>query len=571
MSIPLFRAFSAAGAPLAGGLLYTYAANSTTPKATYTDYALSIPNTNPVVLDSTGSAVVRLATGGYKLVLTDASAVQQWTIDYVFDNTPLSQSQIATVLIPQTSNEALANSGAGVTPVNYQYPEGCVDRYGTNTSPGTTDMTPAIRDAVSVCQISGGVVTFLQAIYLVTGTISITGPASMDGGASAVNYSGSGSAGGAILYAPTLNAAILSYGAGSRFVKLSNIIIQGSVIGGTTSQDGILIGTGVGSGAHGIRMTNVAVFNAGRYGINVVNSVSGDYRSLYISGCGTDGILINNSGGGAVGANRWYNINVTTSGSADIDINNTGGGIDSWYGVTVENGTYGFVFESGVTDQKVYGLHSEGHATQSVWFKSGSNRNLVWAETVGSSEPLPANAGGAQNAVMGTLVSGGSVVATGKPTSVQRVSTTTLTNVNGAGLSAMATGSTPTTGEGLLALTQAITPSCPGSVLTVRAEGMASAHFGGTSGTLFAALFQGSTCIGARSWPSVATDVPYMVKIEADVAAGSIGTAETFTLRIGSSAGGDTVTFGGAAAGNLYGGTINTGQLTIEEYAPSSG
>ena len=42
------------GIPLAGGLIYTYAASTTTPQATYTTSAGNIAHANPIVLDSTG-------------------------------------------------------------------------------------------------------------------------------------------------------------------------------------------------------------------------------------------------------------------------------------------------------------------------------------------------------------------------------------------------------------------------------------------------------------------------------------------------------------------------------------
>ena len=61
------------GIPLAGGLIYTYAAGTTTPQATYTTSAGNISHANPIVLDSTGRvpggeiwATVGLA---YKFVL----------------------------------------------------------------------------------------------------------------------------------------------------------------------------------------------------------------------------------------------------------------------------------------------------------------------------------------------------------------------------------------------------------------------------------------------------------------------------------------------------------------------
>ena len=46
--------FNNDGTPLAGGLIYTYAAGSSTPAATYTTNTGLIAHTNPIVLDSSG-------------------------------------------------------------------------------------------------------------------------------------------------------------------------------------------------------------------------------------------------------------------------------------------------------------------------------------------------------------------------------------------------------------------------------------------------------------------------------------------------------------------------------------
>lgn len=71
-----------AGAPLNGGLLYTWAPGTSTPKATYSDAAGSVPNTNPIVLNARGEATV-FWSGGYKVELRTSAGGVIWTVDNV--------------------------------------------------------------------------------------------------------------------------------------------------------------------------------------------------------------------------------------------------------------------------------------------------------------------------------------------------------------------------------------------------------------------------------------------------------------------------------------------------------
>lgn len=81
---PKLQFFGTDGLPLVGGKLYTYAAGTTTPLATYTDHNGVTENTNPVILDSNGEADVWLPeTTSYKYVLKDSNDVTLYTVDYV--------------------------------------------------------------------------------------------------------------------------------------------------------------------------------------------------------------------------------------------------------------------------------------------------------------------------------------------------------------------------------------------------------------------------------------------------------------------------------------------------------
>lgn len=82
--------------PLANGKIYTYAAGTSTPKTTWQDAAGTIPNTNPIVLDSTGSALI-FWSGSYKVVVVDANGNAIYTVDN-YSTDPNGLLQIFTAL-----------------------------------------------------------------------------------------------------------------------------------------------------------------------------------------------------------------------------------------------------------------------------------------------------------------------------------------------------------------------------------------------------------------------------------------------------------------------------------------
>lgn len=101
MPEPRQRYYNNDGTVAAGCLLHTYAAGTSTPKATYTDSAGLVPHDNPIVLDAKGEAVIYW-TGNYKVDLKTAAGVQ--VTGYPVDNyqslssaTESAQSYLATV------------------------------------------------------------------------------------------------------------------------------------------------------------------------------------------------------------------------------------------------------------------------------------------------------------------------------------------------------------------------------------------------------------------------------------------------------------------------------------------
>jgi hypothetical protein len=206
--VPVFKAFDNNGVPLAGGLLYTYVAGTSTPQATYKDSTLGSPNTNPVVLNARGECALWLdPTLTYKFQLTDSLGNQ--IPGYPVDNIPggIVLSALTGSLIPAVNNTytlgtssfswanlflgpngatafdpASGNIGfyartaaeitASITPTDYSYAPGNVLRYGADPT-GVANSSAAFTSA---CSCNAEVFDGFPGggSYLLNSTVSVT-------------------------------------------------------------------------------------------------------------------------------------------------------------------------------------------------------------------------------------------------------------------------------------------------------------------------------------------------------------------------------------------------------------
>ena len=122
-----WQLFNNSGVPLAGGLLYTYAAGTTTPATTYTSSSGSTPNSNPIVLDSAGRtpAQIWLDSGSnYKFILRDSTGVLIWTNDNIPGSTAASAVSYAptgnftATTVQGALDELATSSGANIIKYN---------------------------------------------------------------------------------------------------------------------------------------------------------------------------------------------------------------------------------------------------------------------------------------------------------------------------------------------------------------------------------------------------------------------------------------------------------------------
>lgn len=147
------------GVPLAGGCVFTYQGGTTTPLATYTDYTGGTPNTNPVILDSTGSAQMWLGSNTYKFIAWSAggtncaTGVQQWSVDQVpgdeWIGGTISGATITNSTITDSTIDSSTIGGTTPAPVNATYFNGPIGTSGGTPAPGVFSEIAGTIDQMS--------------------------------------------------------------------------------------------------------------------------------------------------------------------------------------------------------------------------------------------------------------------------------------------------------------------------------------------------------------------------------------------------------------------------------------
>jgi hypothetical protein len=148
------------GVILSGGKLYTYAAGTTTPQATYTSSAGTTPHANPIILDSAGRVP------GGEIWLTNGQTYK-FTVE-----------TSASVLIGTYDNIKGINDTSGITPVIYNAAgNGAQVAFSLATAPTSENTTNIYINGVyqqkNTYTVVGVTVTFSAAPPL-TSTIEIS-------------------------------------------------------------------------------------------------------------------------------------------------------------------------------------------------------------------------------------------------------------------------------------------------------------------------------------------------------------------------------------------------------------
>lgn len=149
------------GAPLAGGKVYTYAAGTADPAATYTDSSSNVPASNPIILDSAGRATI-WGSGAYKIVVKDANNVQQYETDGIFlsastgnmNTSVYDPGNVQEQLVGLTAVQTLSNKTLLGTTTDDDATDGAIGEYVTAVLPKSIPISLSDITAAEVTSIS---------------------------------------------------------------------------------------------------------------------------------------------------------------------------------------------------------------------------------------------------------------------------------------------------------------------------------------------------------------------------------------------------------------------------------
>lgn len=159
------------GDPLSGGKIFTYAAGTTTPKATYTDYTGNTAHANPIILDAAGRppSEVWLTYGdAYKFILKDSLDTLVGTFDNIDGIPPININLVR--LYGSTSGyiDLVAPAVAGTNTVTFPAATGTVALTNSPTFTGTTavDTLTASGNIAGAKTISGRLLSATQTVSI---------------------------------------------------------------------------------------------------------------------------------------------------------------------------------------------------------------------------------------------------------------------------------------------------------------------------------------------------------------------------------------------------------------------
>ena len=356
---PKLQFFDSNGVPLSGGKLYSYAAGTTTPLATYTSSSGGTANTNPIILDSRGEANVWFNAVSYKLKLSSSTDVEIWTVDNLNGADQTTLAALAASSGSSLIGYTQGGTGAVATTVQAKLRQTVSVKDFGAVGDGTTNDTTAVQNALN----SGASVVYIPAgTYLISTKLTFSCNIYGDGATSIIKTVGD----------ITALESTTSYG----FIKSIKITSNG---GGSTNNHGLVLKYCARS-----LIESVWVVSMGYYGI-WIDSTSGSNNLLNLSNVqsvsnGNHGIYV--SGGVDNNAMTFENVDVRSNGASGLVFNSPSASSISncnfLNSVSAQsNVARGIAFFGAYARNNVGVVYLEGNGTTDLYFDSTAHGNFI--------------------------------------------------------------------------------------------------------------------------------------------------------------------------------------------------
>lgn len=363
---PKLQFFDSNGVPLSGGKLYSYAAGTTTPLATYTSSSGGTANTNPIILDSRGEANVWFNAVSYKLKLTSSTDVEIWTVDNL--NGP-DQTTLASLAASSGSSlvgYTQGGSGAVATTVQAKLRQTVSVKDFGAVGDGTTNDTTAMQNALN----SGASVVYIPAgTYLISTKLTFSCNIEGEGFTSIIKTVGD------IIGLESTT----SYG----FIKSIRVTSNG---GGSTNNHGLML-----KGCARTLVDGVYISGMGGHGV-WIDSTSASNNLLNLSNVqcvsnGINGIYV--YGGADNNAMTLENIDVRGNTGSGIVFNGTSPSVtvgNFLNSVSAQSNTvYGVAFLGTLCRNNVGWVYLENSGTTDLYFDASAHGNFIQTTNDGTS------------------------------------------------------------------------------------------------------------------------------------------------------------------------------------------
>ena len=312
---PKLQFFGADGTPLVGGKLYTYAAGTSTPLATYVDSTGTTANTNPVILDSRGEANVWLASASYKFVLKTSTDTLIWTVDNI-----TTVDAFITSLAGATGSSLVgyspAGTGAVTTTVQAKLRQNLSVKDFGATGDGTTDDTTAFQNALTAA--AGKSLYVPNGTYLCTGLTIYSGTNMFGDSPTTSIIKAKGTLGTSTALLKNPNQSGTAYAYTDVGITVSNIRFDGNNLGSRTAE---LVSFGKVNDLH---ITNCQVYNVQYIGLALAGCLSVTLSSCTFTECGSDSVII--EGGAAL----WMGPAGDTTKAFDVSVTDSSFNNNNW-------------------------------------------------------------------------------------------------------------------------------------------------------------------------------------------------------------------------------------------------